>query len=87
MYYFKAEGFKVPIEVQPMYKYFMEMYDYTNFIQLTTKSFVLKSLCAVSNDTTVSRDGTIVKQLPARVPAKQNVYKYYSYNLSKTFYQ
>ena len=28
----EAEGFKIPIEVQPMYGYFMEMYDYTNFI-------------------------------------------------------
>ena len=28
----EAEGFNVPIEVQPMYEYFTEMYDYTNFI-------------------------------------------------------
>ena len=28
----EAEGFNVPIEVQPMYEYFMEMFDYTNFI-------------------------------------------------------
>ena len=83
----EAEGFNVPIEVQPMYEYFMEMYDYTNFIWLATKSFLPKLLCAVLNDTTVSRDSTIVKQLPARVPAKQNVYKYNSYNLFKTFYQ
>ena len=77
----EAEGFKVLIEVHPMYEYFTEMYDYTNFIQLTTKSFVPNLLCTVSNDTAVSRDGTVVKQLPARVPAKQNVYEYCSYNL------
>ena len=28
----EAEGFNVPIEVQPMYEYFTEIYDYTNFI-------------------------------------------------------
>ena len=78
----EAEGCKVPIEVQTTYKDFMEMYDYTKFI-----GFAPELLCAVSNDTVVSRDSTIVKQLPARVPAKQNVYEYNSYNLVKTFYQ
>ena len=63
------------------------MYDYTNFIGLATKSFVPNLLCAVSNDTMVSRYSTIVKQSPARVLAKQNVYKYHSYDLFKTFYQ
>ena len=61
----EAEGFNIPIEGQPTYEYFMEMYDYTNFIWLATKSFVPKLLCAVSNDTVVSRDSTIVKQLPS----------------------
>ena len=81
----ETEGFNVPIEVQLMYEYFTEMYDYTNFFRFTTKSFVPKLLCAVSNETMVSRDSTIVKLVPSNsVPAKQNVYKYHYYKCFKT---
>ena len=61
----EAEGFNVPIEVQPMYEYFMKMFDDTNFIRLPVKSFVPELLFAVSTDTVLSRYATVVKQLPA----------------------
>ena len=73
----EAKGFNVPTEVQPTYEYFTETYDYTNFIWFTTKSFVPKLLCAVSNETVVSRDSTVVKLVASHsVPDKQNIYEY-----------
>ena len=54
---------------------FMEMYDYTNFYLVGNQIICTKSyFVQCQNDTAVSRDSTIVKQLPARVPAKQKCF-------------
>ena len=45
----ETEGFNVPIEVQPMYEYFTEMFDYTKFYLIASEVICTRiTFCSVN---------------------------------------